>query len=86
MYQARLPAFMRDDANLGRTLSALGLGFIDAMRHYAAQHQLNIEGLPQDLTADIPPEHLVEAMPGFLGTFFPHLSGTTPVASEQDAS
>ena len=67
---------------LGKTLSVIGGGFLTAMRHYAAQHELDIEGLPKDPNTDLPPEHVVEAMRGFLATFFPLLSPTTtdPVA------
>ena len=56
----------------------IGAGFLTAMRHYAAQHDLEIEGLPEDPNADLPPEQVVAALRGFFGSFFPLVSGTTP--------
>ena len=73
-----VPQYIRDDASLGTTLSVIGVGFLTAMRHYAAQHDLEIDGLPKDPKADLPPDQVVKALRGFLGSFFPLVSGTTP--------
>ncbi len=41
---------------------------------------MEIEGLPEDPDAALPPEHVVEAMRGFLGSFFPLLAASSTSA------
>ena len=66
-----VPEFFREDLALGKVVSKIGGDFLTAMRHYAAQHGLDIQGLPKDPDTALPPERVVEAMRGFLATFFP---------------
>ena len=69
---------MQDMAALGAVLSVIGKTLLDGIREYAAEHNLEIEGLPKDPKADIPPEHVVGAMPrAFFGSFFPLLKTST---------
>ena len=60
-----VPQFTHDIVGLGKVLSHIGTDFLNAIRQYAAQHHLDIDGLPEDPKADLPPEHVVEAMRGF---------------------
>ena len=64
-----MPPFTRDDADLGAALSVIGGGFLTAMRHYAAQHDLEIEGLPQDPKADLPPDRSSRRCEAFSAAF-----------------
>ena len=72
-----VPQFIQDTVGLGQVLSTIGKDLLDGIRGYAAQHNLNIEGLPADPKADIPPEQVVNVLQAFVGGFFPLLTTTT---------
>ena len=69
-----VPPMMQDMAALGEVISTLGKHMIDGIREYAADHHLEIDGLPKDPKADIPNEQVVGVMRAFAGTFFPLLA------------
>jgi phospholipase C len=73
-----VPAFNHDTAGLGAALSTIGAALLDGIRGYAAQHDLEIEGLPKDPKADVPPEEVVSVLRSFVGSFFPLLVATAP--------
>jgi phospholipase C len=50
-----VPAFMEDAAALGASLSTLGKTLAQGIREYAEQNHVEIEGLPKDPRADLPP-------------------------------
>jgi hypothetical protein len=49
---------------------------------YAEQNNVNLEGLPEDPKADIPPEQIMTVLRSALGMFFPLL--VPAVATQQD--
>ena len=69
-----VPAFAEDDVALGHVLSVLGKTFLDGIRVYAAQHNITLEGLPEDAGEDIPPEQFVSALRSAAAAFFPLLA------------
>ena len=69
-----VPTFTQDTAGLGAVLSVVGKNLLDGIRGYAAAHNLEIDGLPTDPKADIPPEQVVGVLRAFLGSFFPLLA------------
>ena len=69
-----VPEYMEDRAALGRAVSAIGKDLLTGIRGYAAQNNLDIEGLPKDPNADIPPEETYNVLRNFVGTFFPLLT------------
>ena len=73
-----VPQFMVDALALGASLSALGKTLVDGIREYAAQNNIEIEGLPNDPNADIPPEQVLNVLRNFLATFFPLLAPAAP--------
>ena len=50
-----VPKFTQDTAGRGAALSVVGKHLLDGIRGYAAEHNLEIDGLPKDAKADIPP-------------------------------
>ena len=64
----------QDMAALGAVVSAIGKNLLDGIREYAAEHNLEIEGLPKDPKADIPDDQVVGVIRGFLGNWFPLLA------------
>jgi phospholipase C len=72
-----VPAFAEDHEALGRVLSTIGKAFLDWLRGYAEQNNLEIEGLPDDPNADIPPGEVVTVLRGAAATFFPLLAPTS---------
>jgi phospholipase C len=73
-----VPAFHHDTAALGAALSTIGAALLEGIRGYAVQHNLEIEGLPDDPKAPIPADQVVGVLRGFVGSFFPLLTaGTT---------
>jgi phospholipase C len=77
-----VPQFNQDTVGLGRALSAIGKDLLDGIRGYAAQHNLDIEGLPADPKVDVPPEQVVSVLRAFVGSFFPLLTTTTSTSSD----
>ena len=50
-----VPEYIQDALALGQALSTLGKAVFNGIRAYAEQHNIQIEGLPADPTAEIPP-------------------------------
>ena len=67
----------QDMAALGAVVSVLGKTLLQGIRDYAAEHKLEIDGLPKDPKADIPPGDVVGVLRGFFESFFPLLNTTT---------
>ncbi len=72
-----VPQFTMDALALGQAVSVLGKSLIDGLRGYAVQNNLDVEGLPSDPTAEIPPEQIVTVFRNFLSDFFPLLAPTS---------
>ena len=60
-------------AGLGAVLSVMGKTMLQGIREYAAEHNLEIEGLPKDPKAPIPDDQVVNVIRGFLANWFPLL-------------
>jgi phospholipase C len=72
--QARpVPPMMQDMAGLGAVVSVLGKNMLQGIREYAADHDLEIDGLPKDPEAEIPDEQVIGVTRAFAGLFFPQL-------------
>jgi phospholipase C len=54
-YPRPVPQYIQDALALGQTLSTLGKAAFNGIRAYAEQHNIQIEGLPADPKAEIPP-------------------------------
>jgi phospholipase C len=68
-----VPSYIQDALALGQALSTLGKAAFDGIRAYAQQHNIQIEGLPEDPAAEIPPEQALHIMHNFLAIHFPLL-------------
>ena len=47
---------------------------LQGVREYAAEHNLEIKGIPKDPKAAIPDDQVVNVMRGFLANWFPLLA------------
>ena len=50
-----VPQYIQDALGLGQTLSTLGKAVFSGIRAYAEQNKIQIDGLPADPDAEIPP-------------------------------
>jgi phospholipase C len=73
-----VPQFTLDALALGQVVSVLGAAFLEGIRGYAAQNNVEIEGLPKDPQAEIPPEQILTVVRNLLAIFFPLLAPTAP--------
>jgi phospholipase C len=72
--QARpVPKFTEDALALGQAVSVLGKTLLDGLRGYAKQNNIKLDGLPEDPTADIPPEQIMTVLRSALAMLFPLL-------------
>lgn len=71
-----VPKFSLDALALGMVFSTLGKDFLDGLRGYAQQHNVKIEGIPEDANAEIPPADVVEVLQNSMALFFPTLVPT----------
>ena len=69
-----VPPMQQDMAGLGAVLSVMGKTMLQGIREYAAEHNLEIEGLPKDPKAAIPDDQVVNVIRGFLANWFPLLA------------
>jgi phospholipase C len=69
-----VPRFTMDALALGTVVSTLGKSLLDGLRAYAHQHKIKIEGLPEDPSAEIPRERVIEALQNSMAMFFPRLA------------
>jgi phospholipase C len=68
-----VPDYIQEALALGQTLSALGKTAFDAIRGYADQHNIHIDGLPADPNTPVPPEQALHIIHNFLAIQFPQL-------------
>ena len=69
-----MPAFSEDNMALGKAVSALGKTFLDGLRQHAQENGIKLEGLPDDLRADIPPEQIMTVLRSAGAMYFPLLA------------
>ena len=69
-----MPAFSEDTMALGKAVSALGKTFLDGLRQHAQEKGIKLEGLPDDLRADIPPEQIMTVLRSAAAMYFPLLA------------
>jgi phospholipase C len=82
-----VPPYIEDALGLGRSLSTLGKAAFEGIQAYAEPHNINIEGLPTDPNAEIPPEQALHIVHNFLAIYFPQLAPTaTNVGTPSTAS
>jgi phospholipase C len=77
-----VPQYVQDAIGLGQVLSAIGRTVFNGIRAYAEQHDIKIDGLPDDPGAPIPPEQALHIVHNFLAIQFPLLHPTAPSSSE----
>jgi len=77
-----VPQYIRDALALGQTLSTLGKAAFEGIRAFAEQHNIEIEGLPKDPKAAIPPEEALHILHNFLAISFPLLALNAPSESK----
>ena len=68
-----VPQYIQDALALGQALSTLGKAAFNGIRAYAEQNNIQIEGLPADPKAEIPPEQALHIIHNFLAIQFPLL-------------
>ncbi len=73
-----VPQYIQDALGLGQVLSAIGKTGYNGIRAYAEQHNIKIEGLPDDPNAEIPPDQALHIIHNFLAIQFPLLHPATP--------
>ena len=76
-----VPPYIQDALTLGQTLSTLGKAAFNGIRAYAEQHNIEIEGLPKNPEAEIPPEQALHIIHNFLAIQFPLLHPAVPSAA-----
>jgi hypothetical protein len=77
------PQYIQDAIGLGQVLSAIGKTVFNGIRAYAEQHNIQIEGLPDDPNAPVPPEQALHIIHNFLAIQFPLLHPTAPERAPQ---
>ncbi len=70
----RVPVFAEDDVALGKIVSTLGKTLLDAIRGYAEQNNIELEGVPEDPSTEIPPERVVTVLRNASAVLFPLLA------------
>ena len=73
-----VPPYIQDALALGQTLSTLGKAAFNGIRAYAEQNNIQIDGLPADPKAEIPPEQALHIIHNFLAIQFPLLHPAVP--------
>ena len=73
-----VPRYSQDALGLGQTISAIGAAVFMGIRAYAEQHNIQIEGLPADPEAEIPPDQALHIIHNFLAIQFPLLHPAVP--------
>lgn len=68
-----VPQYVVDALLVGKSLSTLGRAAFDGIRSFAEHHDLRIEGLPADPSAEVPPAQALQIMRDFLAIHFPRL-------------
>jgi phospholipase C len=78
-----VPPMQQETAALGAVVSAMGKTMLQGVREYAAEHDLEIEGIPKDPKADIPDDQVVNVLRGFLANWFPLLASEASASSKE---
>ncbi len=78
-----MPQYIQDALALGQTLSTLGKAAFEGIRGFAEQNDIEVEGLPKDPRAEIPPEQALNILHNFLAQSFPLL---VPASTESGPS
>ncbi len=78
VYPPPVPEYVLDAVALGQTLTTLGRAVFEGLRGCAEQNNIEIEGLPKDPQAAVPPEQALEIIRSFLAISFPLLAPTGP--------
>ena len=73
-----VPRYIQDALGLGQTISAIGAAVFEGIRAYAEQHNIQIEGLPADPEAEVPPDQALHIIHNFLAIQFPLLHPAVP--------
>ena len=73
-----VPPYIQDALGLGQTITAIGTTVFNGIRAYAEQHNIQIEGLPDDPDAEIPAEQALHIIHNFLAIQFPLLHPAAP--------
>lgn len=73
-----VPKFTQDVLALGTVVSELGKHLLDMVRAYAQQHEVKIDGIPDDPNAEIPPENVVSVLQNSVALVFPKLAPSAP--------
>jgi phospholipase C len=81
-----VPAYIKNALGLGKSLSLLGKAAFEGIRGYAEAHNIEIEGLPADPNAEIPPEQALHIIHNFLAIQFPLLVPPAPPAVPPDSA
>ena len=76
-----VPRYIQDALAQGQMLTSVGQVAFEGVRGYAEQHHIEIEGLPEDPQAKVPPAQAVEILHNFVGISFPKLAPTAPDTS-----
>jgi phospholipase C len=76
-----VPQYIQDALGFGKSLSAIGKTAFAGIRKYAEEHHIDIEGLPADPDAEVPPEQALHILHNFLAIFFPRLYPAVPAPS-----
>jgi len=79
-----VPQFMEDPVALGKSLSTLGKTLYQGIREYADQNYIEIEGLPKDPKADVPPEQALNVLRNYFATIFPYWRLRCPGPGHRD--
>jgi hypothetical protein len=66
-----VPQYIQNALALGQTLSTLGKAAFNGIRAYAEQNNIQIDGLPADPKAEVPPEQALHVIHNFLAIQFP---------------
>jgi len=76
-----VPQYIQDALALGQTLSTLGKAAFSGIRGFAQQHNIEIDGIPKDPNAPVPPEDALKVVHNFLAISFPLLAVPAPSPS-----
>ena len=74
MHAHPVPEYIEDALLLGKSLTALGKTAFEAIRGFAQQQGIRIDGLPDDANAPIPPERAPGIIRDYLAIQFPLLA------------
>ena len=78
-----VPPMQQEMAALGAVISSVGKNLLQGIREFAAEHDVEIEGLPKDPKADIPDDQVVNVIRGFLANWFPLLASKEAASSKE---